>query len=594
MATGRLNNNHLKFTAGDSSYNTITTGTNKITFASNAGYVQLKGVKAAEADNDAPNYKQMTDAIDAKALGLAWKLPVKYATTANLSAGYISGTLKADAVGFLSLDGFDNTSSPESARPTVNDRVLVKDQTDKKHNGFYKITNVGAADSKWEMDRSSDADEAFELIGVSVFVERGAENGDCAYVQTADSPITIGSTDLEFAKFATTQQTNFTGGVQRSGNNVSLKLDSSTVVVNGDGELTIKPTDSIVQEMLVDNVIGPSELQDGIITDEKVAANSLTSTSIADGGIKHSSLATDSVHEGNIQNNSITTDKINSHAVNNSKLADDAIQNRNMADGSITTSKLDGFAISNAKLADDAVDTRNIQDGKITDAKLAAATIQSRSLSDACVQSQHIANSSVGNSKLATLTSLHIAGPVSASSFTASSSADSDSAQFQLAKSTTIDAKYTLALDVPSSWGTSVIGDGIGFSYDDQVTMAALWFCGAGVEINGNTGTKVRARVRVKFWTDSSTKSAAEVNKTPDRFYEFTPTTQDAVSKLPVSFSCMCGDGTRRIANVFVELKRIGSDAVRLAADSASQMTALLVSDDSSTQTYTYDGSTWS
>jgi hypothetical protein len=595
MATGRLNNNHLKFTASDSTYNSITTGSNKITFASNDGFVQLKGIKNADADNDAVNYKQMSDAIDAKALGLAWKLPSKYATTTNLSSVYSSGTLTAEAVGFLSLDGFDNTSTPASAKPTVNDRVLVKDQTNKKNNGFYKITNVGAADAKWAMDRSSDADEASELIGVAVFVERGTENGDCAYVQTADSPITIGTTNLEFAKFATTQQTNFTGGVQRSGNNVSLKLDASTVVVNGEGELSIKPTDSIVQEMLVDNVIGAAELQDGTITDDKVSANSLTSTSIAAGGISNNSLAANSVHEGNILDSAITTGKINPFAVNNGKIADDSINTRVVLDGAITTNKLDGYAVSNAKLADNAVDTRNLQDGKITDAKLAAATIQSRRLDDSCVLAQHISNGSVGNSKLATLTSLHVSGPVSAASFTASSSTDPDAAQFTLAKSTTVDAKYTLALDVPSSWGTTVIGDGISFTYDDQVSMAALWFVSPGVEINGNSGTSVKARVRVKFWADSTSKATSfTTNQTPDRNYEFKPTNQDSITKLPIAFSCMCGDGTKRIADIKVELRRIGSDSVKLPAETASQMTALLVSDDSAIQTYSYDGSSWS
>ena len=60
-----------------------------------------------------------------------------FATTANLAGSYNNGngTITASSNGAISIDGVSLS---------VNDRVLVKDQTSQVENGFYKVTTVGS------------------------------------------------------------------------------------------------------------------------------------------------------------------------------------------------------------------------------------------------------------------------------------------------------------------------------------------------------------------------------------------------------------------------------------------------------------------
>ena len=76
--------------------------------------------------------------VDAVANGLDVKASVKVVTTANLAGSTYNngnGTLTASSNGAISVDG---------VTLSVNDRVLVKDQTTQTQNGFYKVTATGS------------------------------------------------------------------------------------------------------------------------------------------------------------------------------------------------------------------------------------------------------------------------------------------------------------------------------------------------------------------------------------------------------------------------------------------------------------------
>jgi hypothetical protein len=97
--------------------------------------------------------------VDNIASGLTIKNQVVYTTSANLSSVYANGTsdstgglgvvatLTAAVNGALILDGIG---------VTINQRVLVKDQTDAKQNGIYVTTNPGDAVTKWVLTRATD------------------------------------------------------------------------------------------------------------------------------------------------------------------------------------------------------------------------------------------------------------------------------------------------------------------------------------------------------------------------------------------------------------------------------------------------------
>lgn len=119
------------------------------------------------AATDAAN-KQYVDNV---ARGLAWKAPVRAASTTNI-----------------------NTTSPgatlDGVTLVVNDRVLLKDQTTSAQNGIWVWT--GAAVS---LTRASDADTNGELApGTAVSVTEGTVNADKAFMIISDAAIVIGTT----------------------------------------------------------------------------------------------------------------------------------------------------------------------------------------------------------------------------------------------------------------------------------------------------------------------------------------------------------------------------------------------------------------
>ena len=105
--------------------------------------------------------------------GLKTKQPVRVATTANIT---LSGTQTIDGVAL-----------------SVDDRVLVKDQSTQTNNGIYLVKS-----GSWE--RSTDANTATELTNAVVTVLEGTANGQATFRQTATS-ITLDTTNLIWQTF---------------------------------------------------------------------------------------------------------------------------------------------------------------------------------------------------------------------------------------------------------------------------------------------------------------------------------------------------------------------------------------------------------
>lgn len=143
--------------------------------------------------------------VDNALAGLAWKKPVRAATTANIT---LSGTQTVDGVALV-----------------ANDDCLVKDQSTASGNGIYTVA-AGA----WT--RRADADTGTELVNATVYVSEGTANADKAFTQTANATITIGSTSLAFAQVGG-------GTTYTASNGVLLTGSNFTGVVVGSGGLTV-------------------------------------------------------------------------------------------------------------------------------------------------------------------------------------------------------------------------------------------------------------------------------------------------------------------------------------------------------------------
>src|SRR6056300_659510 len=201
--------------------------------------------------------------VDSVANGLDVKASVRYASTANVAGTYNNGagTITAGSNGAFSIDG---------QTPSINDRVLLKDQTDPVENGLYRVTTVGDGSSAYVLTRTPDGDEAIEITGGAfVFVEEGSANADNGYVFTHNGTPTLGTTDITVAQFSGAGQISAGDALTKTGNTLDVAVDDTTIEVSGDA-LQVKASG-----------IGTNQLALTAVTEGKIANNAVTVDKLA-------------------------------------------------------------------------------------------------------------------------------------------------------------------------------------------------------------------------------------------------------------------------------------------------------------------------
>ena len=171
--------------------------------------------------------------VDQVAQGLDTKPSCKLATTANLTATYSNGSLGVGAT--LTNSGTQAVLVIDSTAANLNDRILVKDQTTRTENGIYTVTNVGGASTNWILTRATPEDQPAELSGGAfVFVEEGVLNANNGYTFTHTGAPTFGTTDLDVAQFSGAGQITAGAALTKSGNQLDVAVDDSSIEVNTD------------------------------------------------------------------------------------------------------------------------------------------------------------------------------------------------------------------------------------------------------------------------------------------------------------------------------------------------------------------------
>ncbi|ROL55843.1 hypothetical protein D9V84_10545, partial [Bacteroidetes/Chlorobi group bacterium Naka2016] len=168
---------------------------------------------------DAANKQYVDNAIQ----GIDAKVSVRVATTANIT---LSGTQTIDGVAL-----------------SVNDRVLVKDQTTAAQNGIYIV-----ASGAWS--RANDADTWAELVSAFVWVESGTQNGDTGWLCTVDPGGTLGTTPVTWVQFSGAGQINAGNGLSKTGNTLDVNVDNSTIEIVSD---TLRVKDAGITEAKLAN-----------------------------------------------------------------------------------------------------------------------------------------------------------------------------------------------------------------------------------------------------------------------------------------------------------------------------------------------------
>ena len=209
--------------------------------------------------------------VDQVAQGLDTKPSCRAGTTADLSATYNNGssgvgaTLTASSNGAIVVDGVSLS---------VNDRVLVKNQTTASENGIYVVSTQGDGSTAFVLTRATPEDQPSELSGGAfVFVEEGTANADNGYVFTHTGAPTFGTTALDVAQFSGAGQIDAGAALSKTGNRLDVEVDNSSIEVNVDA-LRVKAL-GITNSMLAGS-IASSKLADPLFfTDESSTQGSV-------------------------------------------------------------------------------------------------------------------------------------------------------------------------------------------------------------------------------------------------------------------------------------------------------------------------------
>jgi len=200
-----------------------TTLTNK-TFDANATGNSLSNVEVADLasgvldtdlnsvsslDNTLASAKAIKTYVDTvAAAGIHYHDPVRVEAPSNLNATYNNGTAGVGAT--LTNSGTLAAISIDGIALSLNDRVLIYNQTNAAHNGVYFVSTVGDGATAWVLTRTTDTDSYGASDpnslgeGDAFFVREGDTGAGELYVMTTSGTITFGTTNITFSVIAET------------------------------------------------------------------------------------------------------------------------------------------------------------------------------------------------------------------------------------------------------------------------------------------------------------------------------------------------------------------------------------------------------
>lgn len=171
--------------------------------------------------------KQYVDTLVSS--GITYHTPVKYEvpnSTGNLNATYNNGTAGVGAT--LTNAGTLGAFTPDSVVASVNDRILIYNQTNQFENGVYEVTTVGDGSTAWVLTRTTDTD-SYGLKdpnalgeGDAFFIQSGNTGAGETYVCNTSGTITFGTTAITFTQVSSSQVYSAGTGLTLTGTQFSL------------------------------------------------------------------------------------------------------------------------------------------------------------------------------------------------------------------------------------------------------------------------------------------------------------------------------------------------------------------------------------
>lgn len=134
--------------------------------------------------------------------GLDLEIACYAATTSNLVVAYNNGTSGVGAT--LTNTGTLAILSIDGLTPSLNARILVKNQNNAFQNGIYTLTTLGNGSTPWVLTRSTDYNSPTQIHnGDLIPVTNGINNAGTNWLQTS-TVTTIGTSLITFVLTAPT------------------------------------------------------------------------------------------------------------------------------------------------------------------------------------------------------------------------------------------------------------------------------------------------------------------------------------------------------------------------------------------------------
>ncbi len=169
------------------------------------------------------------------AAGIHYHTAVRVESPINLNASYDNGTSGVGAT--LTNSGTLAAISIDGVALSLNDRVLIYNQSNAAHNGVYYVSTVGDGATAWVLTRTTDTDsygasDSDSLgEGDAFFVQEGDTGAGELYVMNTSGTITFGTTNITFTVIAETAVYSAGTGLTLAGTEFSLT--NSSITING-------------------------------------------------------------------------------------------------------------------------------------------------------------------------------------------------------------------------------------------------------------------------------------------------------------------------------------------------------------------------
>ena len=147
--------------------------------------------------------------------------------------------------------------------------------------------------------------------------------------------------------------------------------------------------------------IGNDDINNAVITGDKIAYNTINGYSILDNSTSGSKLETSSVTGNKLANGAVTNGKIEDGAITNTKIADNTIAGEKIANNTITYANIANNTITGEKIANNTITSEKIADNTIAGGKIANNTIAGEQIANRTITSNNIGWSVINDSHVA-------------------------------------------------------------------------------------------------------------------------------------------------------------------------------------------------